>query len=91
MKKSELVKIISKATGATQADATRKLAEIDVIVEAVAKELEVEDKAKLGNYLVIEKKVQAARKVRNPKTGEEMEVAEKVVLKAKSTSKMKNL
>ena len=91
MTKKELVKVISDAMKISQAEATRRIADINVMVETIAKALEVEDKAKLGDYIVVEKKLVPARIARNPKTGEEIQVAEKVAIKVKATAAAKKL
>lgn len=91
MTKKELVKAISDAMKISQAEATRRIADINVMVETIAKALEVEDKAKLGDYIVVEKKLVPARTARNPKTGEILNIDEKVAIKVKATAAAKNL
>lgn len=91
MKKSDLLVHMSEKMEITKAEAARKITDLDSIIEVVAKELEVGDNVKLGNYVVIEKKLVPARTMRNIQTGEPLEVAEKVVIKVKARSTVKNL
>lgn len=91
MKKSELVQAISEKMELSKAEAARRIDAMDVIVETIAETLEVGDKAKIGNYIVVEKKEIPARTGRNPKTGEVLNIAEKVVVKVKATAAAKKL
>ena len=91
MKKIELVKALAKVMGISQTEASKKIADIDVIVETVAKEMKVGERTDIGNYIALEKKVQAAKTARNPKTGEAIEIDEKVVVKVKARKPMKSL
>lgn len=91
MKKSELVQVISEKMELSKAEAARRIDAMDVIVETIADTLEVGDKAKIGNYIVVEKKEVPARTGRNPKTGEVLNIAEKVVIKVKATAAAKKL
>lgn len=91
MKKSELVQAISEKMELSKAEAARRIDAMDVIVETIAETLEVGDKAKIGDYIVVEKKEVPARTGRNPKTGEVLNIAEKVVIKVKATAAAKKL
>lgn len=91
MKKAELVQAISEKMELSKAEAARRIDAMDVIVETIAETLEVGDKAKIGNYIVVEKKEVPARTGRNPKTGEVLNIAEKVVVKVKATAAAKKL
>lgn len=91
MKKSELVQAISEKMELSKAEAARRIDAMDVIVETIAETLEVGDKAKIGDYIVVEKKEVPARTGRNPKTGEVLNIAEKVVVKVKATAAAKKL
>ena len=91
MKKSELVQAISEKMELSKAEAARRIDAMDIIVETIAETLEVGDKAKIGNYIVVEKKEVPARTGRNPKTGEVLNIAEKVVVKVKATAAAKKL
>lgn len=91
MKKTEMIKVIAKEMGITQAEAGRKIKEVDTIIEAVVAELEVGAKTKVGDYISVEKKVVPARVCRNPKTGEEIKVEERVAIKIKATTAVKSL
>lgn len=89
MKKSELVQAISEKMELSKAEAARRIDAMDVIVETIAETLEVGDKAKIGDYIVVEKKEVPARTGRHPKTGEVLNIAEKVVIKVKATAAAK--
>lgn len=91
MKKAELVQAISEKMELSKAEAARRIDAMDVIVETIAETLEVGAKAKIGNYIVVEKKEVPARTGRNPKTGEVLNIAEKVVVKVKATAAAKKL
>ena len=91
MKKSELVQAISEKMELSKAEAARRIDAMDVIVETIAETLEVGDKAKIGDYIVVEKKEVPARTGRHPKTGEVLNIAEKVVIKVKATAAAKKL
>lgn len=91
MKKSELVQAISEKMELSKAEAARRIDAMDVIVETIAETLEVGDKAKIGDYIVVEKKEVPARTGRNPKTGEVLNIAEKVIIKVKATAAAKKL
>lgn len=57
MVKNELVTLVKEALGLeSKKEAEGFLAEVDAVVEALANGLEVGDKAKLGNFITIEKK-----------------------------------
>ncbi len=89
MKKTEVVSLIAEKLGVSKAEASRRLEGVDAIVEAVVDGLEVGAKAKIGDYITVEKKEVAARICRNPKTGEEVqkEAGVKVVIKATAAAK----
>lgn len=92
MKKIELVDELSKVMNVSKKEATQKINDTNTIVETIAKNMEVGEKTDIGNYITLEKKVQAARQARNPRNPEEViEVPEKVVLKVKARKTMKNL
>ena len=89
MKKIELVDELSKVMNVSKKEAAQKINDMNTIVETIAKNMEVGEKTDIGNYITLEKKVQAARNPRNPE--EVIDVPEKVVLKVKARKTMKNL
>lgn len=92
MKKIELVDELSKVMNVSKKEAAQKINDMNTIVETIAKNMEVGEKTDIGNYITLEKKVQAARQARNPRNPEEViEVPEKVVLRVKARKTMKNL
>lgn len=83
MKKEQVVELVKETLGLeSKKEAEGKLAEFDKIVKAVAEKLEVDDKAKIGLFVELEKKhVEAkhtdARVGRNPKTGQPVNIEAK--------------
>ena len=85
MTKKEIVKTISEAIGQTQLK-TKEIVQktFDAIVETLVEEKRIE----LRNFGVFEVKKRAARKARNPRTGERVDVGEKFVVTFKPGKEM---
>lgn len=85
MTKKEIVKTISEEIGLTQLK-TKEIVQktFDAIVDALVQEKRIE----LRNFGVFEVKKRAARKARNPRTGEKVFVAEKYVVTFKPGKEM---
>lgn len=85
MTKKEIVKAISEEIGLTQLK-TKEIVQktFDAIVDTLVKEHRIE----LRNFGVFEVKKRAARKARNPRTGERVDVAEKYVVTFKPGKEM---
>src|SRR5262245_60921569 len=83
--KKEIVKTISEAIGMTQLK-TKEIVQktFDAIVETLVEERRIE----LRNFGVFEVKERAARKARNPRTGERVDVPEKMVVTFKPGKEM---
>lgn len=83
--KKEIVKAISEDIGLTQLR-TKEIVQrtFDAIVETLVSERRIE----LRNFGVFEVKKRAARKARNPRTGERVDVAEKYVVTFKPGKEM---
>ncbi len=83
--KKEIVKTISEEIGLTQLK-TKEIVQktFDAIVETLVEERRIE----LRNFGVFEVKKRAARKARNPRTGERVDVAEKFVVTFKPGKEM---
>jgi nucleoid DNA-binding protein len=83
--KKEIVKTISEEIGLTQLK-TKEIVQktFDAIVETLVQERRIE----LRNFGVFEVKKRAARKARNPRTGEKVFVAEKFVVTFKPGKEM---
>ena len=71
MNKSELVDAISKKTGASKKASE---ASLNAMVETISTALKKGDKVQLIGFGSFEVRKRAARKGRNPQTGEEMKV-----------------
>ena len=72
MNKAELIAAIAAKTGDTKKAAE---ASINAFVEAVTESLKKGDKVQLVGFGSFEVRKRAARKGRNPQTGEEMKIA----------------
>ena len=85
MTKKEIVKPISDEIGLTQLK-TKEIVQktFDAIVETLVEERRIE----LRNFGVFEVKKRAARKARNPRTGDKVFVAEKYVVTFKPGKEM---
>jgi integration host factor subunit beta len=83
--KKEIVKAISEEIGLTQLK-TKEIVQrtFDAIVETLVTDRRIE----LRNFGVFEVKKRAARKARNPRTGEKVEVPEKYVVTFKPGKEM---
>jgi nucleoid DNA-binding protein len=83
--KKEIVKTISDEIGLTQLR-TKEIVQktFDAIVDTLVEERRIE----LRNFGVFEVKKRAARKARNPRTGERVDVAEKFVVTFKPGKEM---
>ena len=85
MTKKEIVKTISEEIGLTQLK-TKEIVQktFDAIVETLVQDGRIE----LRNFGVFEVKKRAARKARNPRTGEKVFVKEKFVVTFKPVKEM---
>ncbi len=85
MTKKEIVKSISEEIGLTQLK-TKEIVQktFDAIIETLVADHRIE----LRNFGVFEVKKRAARKARNPRTGERVDVAEKWVVTFKPGKEM---
>ncbi len=85
MTKKEIVKTISDEIGLTQLK-TKEIVQktFDTIVEALVSDGRIE----LRNFGVFEVKKRAARKARNPRTGDKVQVPEKFVVTFKPGKEM---
>jgi DNA-binding protein HU-beta len=80
MNKSELVEALAKSTKLTKVDVT---AVLDAFVETSKKELKKGGEINLVGFLSLKKVKRSARIGRNPRTGKELKIAAKNVVKAK--------
>lgn len=87
MTKKEIVKTISEALGLTQLR-TKEIVQktFDAIVETLVDDGRIE----LRNFGVFEVKKRAARKARNPRTGDKVNVPEKFVVTFKPGKEMED-
>lgn len=85
MTKKDIVKAISEQIGMTQLK-TKEI--VQKTFEAIIETLVAEHRIELRNFGVFEVKKRAARKARNPRTGERVDVAEKFVVTFKPGKEM---
>ena len=85
MTKKEIVKAISEEIGLTQLK-TKDI--VQKTFDAIVETLVVDGRIELRNFGVFEVKKRAARKARNPRTGEKVFVAEKFVVTFKPGKEM---
>ncbi len=86
MNKSELVDQIASQTGVTKSDTEAVLsAMFDTISDAVSKG----EKVTIPGYLSVERTMRAARKGRNPRTGEPLDIPASHSVKVSAGSKLK--
>ena len=64
---------------------------VEEFVDAIFKRVNNGETVKLGAYADLEPKTRAARKGRNPQTGEEIQIAESRAVGLKSHKKLKDL
>lgn len=87
MTKTDLVNYMAEETGLTKADATRAL---DAMMSGVIKGLKEESKVTLTGFLTFTAKDKEAKKGRNPKTGEVVDIPARVAVTIKAGSKLKD-
>lgn len=80
MNKSELIEAIAKVTKLTKVDVSKV---VDAFVEVSKKELKKGGEINLVGFLSLKKVKRSARIGRNPRTGKELKIAAKNVVKAK--------
>ena len=85
MTKKEIVKTISEQIGLTQLK-TKEI--VQKTFDAIVDSLVTEERVELRNFGVFEVKKRAARKARNPRTGEKVDVEEKYVVTFKPGKEM---
>lgn len=85
MTKKEIVKTISEECGLTQLK-TKEI--VQKTFEAIIDTLVTEERIELRNFGVFEVKKRAARKARNPRSGERVDVPEKFVVTFKPGKEM---
>jgi nucleoid DNA-binding protein len=64
---------------------------LNTFLEVIEQALLEDGEVKIGNHFALEVKTQKARKARNPKTGEDIYVPSKKVVKAKIFKSLKDL
>lgn len=87
MTKDELINTIAESTGETKAAVSRVVASLqDEIIGAVAKG----DEVSLTGFVAFTPAVRAARTMRNPRTGEEIQVPETKVVKIRAMKRFRD-
>ena len=87
MKKQELLKQVAEETGLS----VKKVGEVyDTIIDMVKEMLKGGESVRLGHVGILKPVNRAARKARNPQTGEEIDVPAHKSVKFKISSKFKD-
>ena len=86
MTKTDLVNYIAEEAGLTKADATRAL---DAFMGGVTSGLKKDGKVTLTGFCTFAAEKKPAKKGRNPRTGETVEIPARVAVKVKAGSKLK--
>ncbi|KJE27775.1 HU family DNA-binding protein [Geobacillus thermoleovorans] len=71
MNKTELINVVAETSGLSKKDATKA---VDAVFDSITEALRKGDKVQLIGFGNFEVRERAARKGRNPQTGEEMEI-----------------
>lgn len=87
MTKAELVEFIAENADLTKADATRAL---DAVVEGITEGLKKTGKVTLVGFGTFTAKEREAHMGRNPQTGEDIEIAARIVPSFKAGNKLKD-
>lgn len=87
MTKQMLVNYIAEETGFTKADATRAL---DAVLTGITEGLKSEGKVAITGFCTFAAQKKAARKGRNPRTGEEVEIPARTAVSIKAGAKLKD-
>ena len=88
MNKVELIDAVAKESGLSKKDAGKA---VDAIVSTVSNELKENGKVQLVGFGTFEVGKRAARKGKNPQTGEEIEIPASVVPKFKPGKALKDI
>ena len=86
MNKTELIGIVAKNAGMTRKDAEKS---VGAAIEAVIAAMKAGEKGQLAGFGSFEIKEHAARKARNPRTGEEIEIAASKAIAFKAGKSLK--
>ena len=76
MNKTELINAVAEASELSKKDATKA---VDAVFESILEALKNGDKVQLIGFGNFEVRERAARKGRNPQTGEEIEIGSRIV------------
>ena len=87
MTKQNLVNYIAEEAGLTKADATRAL---DAVLNGIVKGLQEEGKVTLTGFCTFTKQHKDARKGRNPRTGETVNIPARNAVSIKAGAKLKD-
>ena len=87
MNKADLISAVAEKSGVTKKDATAVLA---AIIETVETTLKAEDSVQIMGFGTFETRKGAARKGRNPQTGEEIEIPASVTPAFKPGKQLKD-
>ncbi len=87
MNKTELVEAVAKSSGLSKVDANKA---VDAVFDSVTNALVAGDKVTLIGFGTFETRERAARTGRNPRTGEELQIAASKTPAFKAGKKLKD-
>lgn len=86
MNKKELIEAVSEKAGMTQTDVQKA---VDALTDVIADALKEGTRVQLTGFGIFEQRIRSARKGRNPKTNEEIDIPEKKVPAFKASMPLK--
>lgn len=81
MNKTELIDAIAQATGFTKVDAAKA---VDALINSITASVKNGNKVTIPGFATFDSVARPARKGRNPRTGQEINIAAKNVVKIKA-------
>lgn len=88
MNKGDLIEAVASKTGVTKAAATRT---VDAMLECITEGVKTDDNVTLVGFGTFSKKNRPARTVRNPATGEPIDVAASTTIGFKPSKSLKEV
>ena len=88
MNKGDLTKAVAATAGLSSADAGSA---VDAVFEAISGAVKARESVAIAGFGTFSAKTRAAREGRNPKTGEEIPIAEKTSAAFKPATALKNI
>lgn len=87
LNKPDIISIIAEKTGESKAAVGRVLNSLEsTVIDAVRNDREV----KISGFVAFESAVRSARTMKNPRTGEDLDVPEQKVVRVRTLSRLRN-